>query len=171
MLKKLMPAAVLGLAVTTPFAQSILGATAEVQGLVTVSTASGMNTAVTGSPVVDGSRWVTSSGSFATLRLTSGCILRMRPNQSITVAADKSCDELLALLEVTRDGTALAGVASPGAAAGVGGAIAALGAGVVVTLVSDAARNRPSTPGGGNGGGGGGNVGGGGGGNIPISAQ
>lgn len=91
------------LACVPVLAQNVLGTTTEVNGLVTVSSGMNLATATQGMPVVDGARYVTSSGSFATLKLNNGCVLRMKPNQSITVDGQKTCEQLLALLETSRD--------------------------------------------------------------------
>jgi hypothetical protein len=147
------------------WAQGVLGTATEVQGLVTVSTGSSMNTAVVGAPIMDGSQFMTSTGSFATLKLANGCELRMKPNQSITIGARQTCDELLALLETTSRQGLFA--VHAGAAFSPAAGLAILGS--AGYILDRAIGRRPSTvtPGGG------GVIPGGGGGGIPepISPQ
>lgn len=124
----------------TVLAQSVLGSAIEVQGLVTVSNGTSLTNAVSGMLVVDGSRIVTSSGSSATVRLKNDCVLKMGPNQSLTVAADRTCDELLAQLQ---------GSGVKGAAATPGGALGPLLAFSAMTAasLSYTGKNSPSSSG------------------------
>lgn len=165
----------LGLLACAPLlAQSVLGKTEEVRGLVTVSQGSRLATAAVGSPVIDGSRYVTSTGSSVTLKLDNGCVLRMKSSQSLLIDGQKSCDELIALLNTSSDALV--------AALPAGGIHPAIGAGIVAGLGIAALSNGGSTkaggstPGGLNPGGGGSIPGGGGsipggGGNLPISIE
>jgi hypothetical protein len=106
-----------GLLACAALAQTTIGTTVEVKGLVTVSDGSTMANAVAGSPIIDGSRYITGSSGTATLRLSNDCVLKLRPNQSITIDGQKTCDELLAFLDSGR-GT-LAGLQASAAGAGV----------------------------------------------------
>lgn len=143
---------------TGAFAANVLGTASSVQGLVTVSNGANMATVTAGAPVLDGSRYLTGSGSFASLRLSNGCVLNMKPNQSITIDGKKSCDELLALLETSRDSLAALQGTGGGAGGGMGsGPLIALGGLIAAGLAS------------GGGGGGGAGAGGGGTPEFPIS--
>lgn len=145
-------------------AQAVLGSATEVHGLVTVSSGATLSTAAPGTPILDGSRYVTGSGSSATLRLSNGCVINMSPNQAITVAGQKTCDQLVASIETTRATLAVAqttgvelGVgAGAGAGAGVIGPLVALGS-IAALGISTAGRGNnssastPSADGGGGG--------------------
>ncbi len=155
----------------------VIGKTAKVQGLVTVSTGTQVGMVAADHPIVEGSRYVTSSSGSVTLRLDNDCDVTLRPNQSLTVDRSRNCAELWAAVQT------LGG--QPGAVV-VAGGNPLLGFGTVIgvaLLAADGRGPRPPTGGdsgnGGNGGNGGNNgggpgvPGGGGGGlpNFPISGQ
>lgn len=151
----------------------VIGKTAKVQGLVTVSTGTQVGMVAADHPIVEGSRYVTSSSGSVTLRLDGDCDVTLRPNQSLTVDRARNCAELWAAVQN------LGG--QPGAVVAGGNPLLGFGAVIgVALLTADGRGPRPAT--GGNGGGGdndGGNgggpgvPGGGGGGlpNFPISGQ
>jgi hypothetical protein len=93
---------------TTWADQVVIGTATEVQGLVTISQGSTLSAASAGSKIVESAQIVTGSGSSATLKLNSGCELHLRPNQSLVVTNQKTCDELIALLQ--EPGRAMAAV-------------------------------------------------------------
>lgn len=131
------------LAAAPAFAQpgDVLGKTSEVLGLVTVSNGAVLTNATAGSPIVDGSRYVTTSGSSATLTLDNGCVLRMQPNQSITITSTQTCDEMLALLETSSRN--LLAMATPSAGGTGMTALLGLGALAGLGLVRSATQDRP----------------------------
>ncbi|MES2632452.1 MAG: hypothetical protein V4669_05740 [Pseudomonadota bacterium] len=122
--------------------QGVIGQVTSVQGLVTVSDSTTVTSVVAGTPVTAGTRFVTSSTGAATIVVnTSGssCTLNLQPNQSLTFEPNRSCAQLLALVQTlpAAPGTAVAAVAVPPApaAAGSGGflpVLALLGAGAVL---------------------------------------
>ena len=94
------------------FAQIVIGSVTDVKGLVTVSDATSVTTVVKNAPIVDGTRFVTSSSGSAMLRLNQqgrDCEIELKPNQSLVVDQDKTCPQLLALvLSTSTDAAAVA---------------------------------------------------------------
>jgi hypothetical protein len=76
-----------------------LGTVENVQGLVTVSDGTSIGNVVKGGPVMDGSRFVTSSSGSATLKLDNGCIVALKPSQSLTFQGKQNCDQTLAAIQ------------------------------------------------------------------------
>jgi hypothetical protein len=76
-----------------------IGSVKSVGGLVTVSDANTVNSVVPGMAVVDGARFVTSSSGTAVLKVGRDCEVPLKPNQSVIVERDKTCPELLALVQ------------------------------------------------------------------------
>jgi hypothetical protein len=145
MFKHLFTATVLCAGVAA-FAQSQpqpIGKVAEVEGVVTVSNGVTVATAVLGSPVIEGTRYVTAASGSTLLRMDRGCDIRLKPNESLLIDGNRDCAALLALVQpvganlaaVVIPGAALpaaAGTAgSTGVAAGVLGAGGALAAGLI----------------------------------------
>lgn len=171
MFKQLFTATVLCAGVAT-FAQSqpqAIGKVAEVEGVVTVSNGVTVATAVLGSPVVEGTRYVTAASGSTLLRMDRGCDIRLKPNESLLIDGNRDCAALLALVQpvganlaaVVIPGTALPGAA--GTAGSTGAAAGALGAGAVLAVILNTGNS-----GGGAGGGGGVPVPPGGGSGIPV---
>jgi hypothetical protein len=69
----------------------VVGKTAEVKGLVTVSHGTNVRTVTGTVPVMDGSRFVTASTGFAVIRFDDGCDVKLEPNQAYTVESEKPC--------------------------------------------------------------------------------
>ena len=84
-------------------AQSIIGSISEVKGLVTVSDAATVSNVVLNAPVIDGTRYVTSSTGYVTLKLDRNCDVHLKPNQSLVVDQNLSCPALIALIQSTQD--------------------------------------------------------------------
>lgn len=113
-----------------------LGNTVDVQGLVTVSSGTQVAGVVNGSPVFNGTRYVTSSTGYVTLNF-GRCEVKLKPNQSVVVDEDKVCEGMIAAIEpvpgpggVFADGTPLLLLLGAAAAfGGTGGGAAAIGAG------------------------------------------
>jgi hypothetical protein len=76
-----------------------LGTVENVQGLVTVSDGTSIGNVVNGNPVIDGSRFVTSSSGSALLKMSNGCDIRLKPSQSLTVQSGLNCDALIAAVQ------------------------------------------------------------------------
>jgi hypothetical protein len=79
-------------------AEKVLGRAAEVKGLVTVSNGAEVSGVIDGSPVVNGTRYITSSIGFVTLKFEH-CEVRLRPNQSVVVDERRICDGMIAAIE------------------------------------------------------------------------
>ncbi|MBG9389048.1 hypothetical protein [Caenimonas aquaedulcis] len=91
----------------------IVGKTAKVQGLVTVSLGTSVSSVVNDAPVYEGSRFVTGSTGSAELDFGSGCIVALVPNQTLTVDSAATCDDRkAAVLWLTGGTVAAAGGAS-----------------------------------------------------------
>jgi hypothetical protein len=146
-------------------ASPVVGATAEVEGLVTMSVGTNVSNVAGTVSVIDGSRFVTASTGSVTLKFADGCIVKLNPNQSLVVDNSRPCAARIAAVQVV--GTATAG----------SGAIGPLGAGALLGLgiaaVNSGGRSGGTAGGGGSGGSGGGGGGGEGGGipNLPPSGQ
>jgi hypothetical protein len=102
---------------------TLVGKTAEVKGLVTVSDGSTIRSVVDNAPVVEGTRYVTSSNGTVLLRLDNGCDIRLQPNQALVVNDDDDCPALWAAIQNLSD-RAVAGYLPGGAS------LLLLGAGV-----------------------------------------
>jgi hypothetical protein len=76
-----------------------LGAVGEVEGLVTVSDGSTIANVVKDSPVIEGTRYVTSSSGSAVLEMDNGCKIDLKPSQSLVVDGAKNCPALIAAIE------------------------------------------------------------------------
>ncbi|ROZ66184.1 hypothetical protein [Ramlibacter sp. WS9] len=165
MFKHLFTATVLCAGVAA-FAQSqpqAIGKVAEVEGVVTVSNGVTVATAVLGSPVIEGTRYVTAASGSTLLRMDRGCDIRLKPNESLLIDGNRDCAALLALVQpvganlaavvipgaaLPAAGTTVAGTAgSTGVAAGVLGAGGALAAG----LIAGNSGGSAAAPGGGGG--------------------
>lgn len=81
-----------------PAPQAAVGVTVEVQGLVTVSQGANVGSVASNTPVIDGSRYVTASTGSLTLKFNDGCILKLAPNQSLTVNTAQPCPARIAAI-------------------------------------------------------------------------
>jgi hypothetical protein len=84
-----------------------LGTVDDVQGLVTVSDGTSIGNVVNGSPVIDGSRFVTSSSGSALLRMSKGCDIRLKPSQSLVVQDGLNCEALIAAIQTLGNNNAM----------------------------------------------------------------
>jgi hypothetical protein len=75
-----------------------LGKAVKVEGLVTVSDTQGIRRVALNDPVIDHTRYVTSSTGSVTLRMDKGCDIELKPNQALTIDGSKSCEALWALV-------------------------------------------------------------------------
>lgn len=112
-------------------APSPVGTVAEVHGLVTMSFGSSVATVQPETPVFDGARFVASSSGGAELKFTNGCVVRLKPNEWLTVDSKLDCDQLVASVRTLGNtagaGTSFArGIAPLLASAAAVGAIAKL---------------------------------------------
>lgn len=147
---------------------AIVGKVAEVQGVVTISNGLTVGTAVPGTVITEGNRFVTASAGAARLTMDNGCVINLKPNESLVIDSRLSCRELLASIQSV--GTQSAAVAV-GGGAGLGKGLAGVGGLLLAGAVANSTSNNSSgTP---VGGGGTTPIGGGGGGIpvVPISGQ
>lgn len=82
---------------------TIVGTTAQVEGLVTVSFGSNVASVVNESPIIDKSRYVTSSTGRATLRFRDGCVVALGPNQWFEVDSSTDCPTRIAAVRTLSD--------------------------------------------------------------------
>lgn len=92
-------------------AQPTIGAATDVKGLVTVSDGSTIANVVKDARLPKGSRLVTSSTGFITVKTDEGCEISLKPNESLRLEADRSCKALLAMIESLGGGGELSGPA------------------------------------------------------------
>jgi hypothetical protein len=122
-----------------------LGRVTEARGVVTVSDGATVGLAEKGTPFFDGTRFVSSPSGNAELTLDNGCVVRLKPNESIVIRDKINCEELLALVQ---------GVPGAPVVAGAGGSnlgvYAAVGA--VLLLASNGGGSGGSSNNGGGGG-------------------
>jgi hypothetical protein len=82
---------------------ALIGKSAEVKGLVTVSDGSTVRSVQDGAPVVDGTRYVTSSNGSVLLRMDNGCDVRLQPSQALVVHDKDDCPALWAAIQNVGD--------------------------------------------------------------------
>lgn len=132
------------------FAQTPIGTVVNVQGVVTAAQGGAGATVTPGSPIRHGMRFVTTSTGRVTLRLASGCVVILQPNQAVTVLQEMTCPQLLAAVTpVTAvpvaTVTPVAPVVTPVVAPGVvGGLIAAGALGIVAQIINIETEDEPS---------------------------
>ena len=136
MIKRLFTAGLLcaGAAV---FAQGpeVLGKVTEVQGVVTISDGVTISTAVLGTVITEGNQFVTASSGAARLTMDNGCVIRLKPNESLIINGMKSCRALIASIQSVGSNLAAATVgegAASGGGVGLGAGFAA-GAGAILS--------------------------------------
>jgi hypothetical protein len=85
-----------GLALAEP--GKVVGTSVDVKGLVTVSNGSEVSGVADGHPIIDGTRYVTSSIGSVTLKFEN-CEIRLKPSQSLVIDERRICDALIASIE------------------------------------------------------------------------
>ncbi len=113
----------LSLAAIAQTAPSSVGNVTNAQGLVTMSDGTTFATAAPGSAVVDGTRFITSTGANVTITLNSGCVITLDANQSVTILQNLSCAQLQASIQpagAAAGGGAFAGGILPASLVGAG---------------------------------------------------
>ena len=115
-------------------AQTILGKVTQVEGVVTISDGATVSTAVPGTAITGGLRFLTATSGAARLTMDNGCVISLKPNQSLTIGSNMSCRELLAAVQPVPSAPVVAGgtpggvfTGSGGGALGVGGIMVAAG--------------------------------------------
>lgn len=136
-------------ATPAPPPAKVVGKVGLVRGLVTVSLGTSVASVVANGPVLEGSRFVTGSAGSLDLDFHDGCVVKLAPNQTLTVQPDRNCDDRKGAVAWLTGG-------GPVAAAGAGGASLAplVGLSYVagIALIDATVRNTPVPPanGGGN---------------------
>ena len=103
---------------TGAMAQVVPGAVGVVQsteGLVTVSQGNTLGNAFINERILDGARVVTTGTGTTVIRLDNGCLIRLDPNQSVTIDSRLGCTAQVASIQST------GAQAGAGSAAGGGG--------------------------------------------------
>ncbi len=109
----------------TPPAGPPVGLASKVQGLVTVSIGTTVDSLTNNKPIFDGSRVVTSSTGSLSLNFKDGCVVDMTPNQSVIVNSSESCpdrDKAVVALGLPGGGTGPIGSLVPGLLTNIAGA-------------------------------------------------
>ena len=121
---------------TGAMAQVVPGAVGVVQstdGLVTVSQGNTLGNAFKEQRILDGARVVTTGTGAAVIRLDNACLIKLDPNQSVTIDSSLDCRAQVASIQST--GAVAAGQGAGAVAAGQGAAnpagLAALGVGAL----------------------------------------
>ncbi|MES3001708.1 MAG: hypothetical protein V4787_13525 [Pseudomonadota bacterium] len=130
---------------TTPPPAKVVGKVGLVQGLVTVSLGTSVASVVANGPVLEGSRFVTGSAGSLDLDFNEGCVVKLAPNQSLTVEPGKSCNDRKGAVAWLTGG-------GPVVAAGAGNSLSPLvGLGYVagIALIDSTTSNTPAPTGGG----------------------
>jgi hypothetical protein len=73
-----------------------VGTVAEVHGLVTMSFGANVATVQPDTPVFDGARFVASSSGGAEIKFKDGCVVKLLPNQWISIDSKDDCDTRIA---------------------------------------------------------------------------
>ena len=144
MFKSFVPFALTALFSTIAIAQTPMPAVGSVQsvnGLATVGQANTIGNAAQNQRILDGARLVTTSSGTLVVKLDNGCIIRLNPNQAVTINSKLDCPAIVAGIQSTLPATAAAGSAG----ADVGNGII-VGTGIIVTglVISEFSRDRLS---------------------------
>lgn len=97
-----------GWAQGAPAESKVVGKLADVRGLVTVGSGDRLTNAVSGAPLVAGSRIITTASGGVSLVYDNGCHIALLPNESFTVKEDCNCGELLASVQEVGTGRRVA---------------------------------------------------------------
>ena len=134
--------AIAALAAGPVFAQA-LGTVTTVNGVATFSTSTGNATLVAGTPILHGSRVVTTSASSATLRMNNGCTVNVPPGHGVTVLSTQTCAQLQAAVQPVLPvagnppSTAVMGQSRSGMLAGMDPVVGLWIAGIVLAVIED----------------------------------
>ena len=137
--KKLVSAG-LGLLAATALAQAVLGSVISVNGVATITTGTSGTVITRGTPILEGSRIISTRAGVVIFRLATGCTVHVPPGHGVTVRSNLSCRQLEASVEpvtlavtTTTPGTVQAGA---GSGATRGAAIAAFTALLAIGVIS-----------------------------------
>ena len=122
---------------TGAIAQGAPGAVGIIQstdGLVTVSQGNALGNAFKDERILDGARVVTTGTGTTVVRLNNGCLVKLDPNQSVTIDSKLDCRAQNASIQSTGAASAGASGSESGGFNTVG--LAALGLGVIGAIVN-----------------------------------
>ena len=108
--KSLFAASLLCAGAASAQAPGVLGKVANVEGVVTISDGVTVGTAVPGTVITQGNRFVTASSGAARLTMDNGCVINLKPNESLLIDSKLSCRELIASVQAVGSNAAAAGV-------------------------------------------------------------
>ena len=123
---------------TGVMAQTVPGGVGVIQsidGLVTVSQANTLGTAVKDARILDGARIVTTGAGTTVVKLDNGCLIKLDPNQSVTIDSKLDCRAQAASIQPTVPVAAAAGTG-----VGTGVVLGALGVGAIA-LIGNQSKN------------------------------
>ena len=109
-----------------------VGVVIRVEGLVTVSQGDSLGNVFKDEIVLQNARVVTTASGSTTIKLNSGCIIDLKPNQAVTVDFRRDCKTILASILPTGAGGSV-GVGAVGVPPGLNNAIF-VGGGVLIGL-------------------------------------
>ena len=122
------------LLITTAFAQApaleAVGVVVRVEGLVTVSQDNTLGNVFKEEVILQNARVVTTVTGSTTIRLNNGCVIDLKPNQSVIVDIRRECKAILAGIQPV-GAVGAGGVGAVGVPPGLNNAII-VGAGVVI---------------------------------------
>ena len=121
---------------TGVMAQAVPGAVGVIQstdGLVTVSQANTLGNAVKDVRILDGARIVTTGTGTTVVKLDNGCLVKLDPNQSVTIDSKLDCRAQVASIQTTVPVAAGTGV-------GTGVVLGVLGVGAIA-LIGNQSKN------------------------------
>jgi hypothetical protein len=140
-LKKLL-FALSALVAATAYAQAPLGTVTTVEGVVTATQGTTGVTVVTGTPVQEGMRFVTTSSGRVVLRMNNGCVVTVPAGSAITVLPNQSCQQLSAAVVPLAPSTAVMGQSGMFSNVGVVNGIIAVGAVGILLGIIDAINDN-----------------------------
>lgn len=141
MSRKKLLLALSALAAASAFAQApaVLGTVTNVEGVVTATQGASGVTVITGTPVQNGMRFVTTSRGNVTLRLNSGCTVTVPPSHGVTVLQNMTCQQLTAAVQPVVP-VAATGVAAPSSAV-INGVVLVGGIAVAAGVLHEVTKN------------------------------
>ena len=125
---------------TTAMAQGApasVGAIQSTDGLVTVSQSNTLGNAFKDERLVDGARVATTGTGTTVIRLDNGCVIRLEPNQSVTINTQLSCNAQVASIQSV-------GFVAAGAGQGVANPIGLVALGIGLIGAANNQRQKSS---------------------------
>jgi len=129
---------------TTTLAQTPVASTGvveSVEGLVTVSQDNSLGNLVKDAKISSGARVVTTTTGSVSMKLASGCVIRMIPNQAVTIDSKLDCKALVASISST--GTLESSVVAASNAAFIPAMGGAFALGLIANKDKDKDKDKP----------------------------